>query len=174
MKKRISALFVALLIALSCVTFIGAANVPSFVIDETETLSQEDIDALNEIANEYYEKYDTEISYALFEGNDSEEIADEAENLEPATDAENRSFSGSRKNFSVSPSNTAGRSSRKNGRTANRQHRLMSATSPVSRLTSSQSPFWIFFIQYIYLFMVCKYLIIWAYHYLPPTYYKYI
>lgn len=90
MKKRISALFVALLIALSCVTFIGAANVPSFVIDETETLSQEDIDALNEIANEYYEKYDTEISYALFEGNDSEEIADEAENLEPATDAKNR------------------------------------------------------------------------------------
>ncbi|MDO4380257.1 MAG: TPM domain-containing protein [Clostridia bacterium] len=90
MKKRILSLFLALLITLSCVIFVGAADFPSFVVDYTETLSQDEIYALNELSNGYYKKYNTEISYALFEGNDSEEIVSQAEDLEPATDAESR------------------------------------------------------------------------------------
>lgn len=90
MKKRISAFLFALVIALSCVTFVGAAYFPSFVIDETGTLTEDEIYALDELANEYYKKYDTEISYCFFEGNDSDEIVSDAENLEPATGANNR------------------------------------------------------------------------------------
>lgn len=90
MKKRISALFIALVIALSCITFAGAAKFPSFVVDYTDTLSEDEIYALNELSNNYYKKYNTEISYAIFEGDDSEEIVSEAENLSPATNAESR------------------------------------------------------------------------------------
>lgn len=90
MKKRISALFIAFLIALSCMTLVGAENFPSFVLDETETLSEDEIYALDELANDYYKKYNTEISYCLFDGNDSEELVSDAEDLKPATDARNR------------------------------------------------------------------------------------
>ncbi len=90
MKNRISALFIALVLALSCITVAFAADFPSFVVDNTGTLTEDEIYALNELSNDYYKKYNTEISYAIFEGNDSDEIADEAESLAPATDAESR------------------------------------------------------------------------------------
>ena len=83
-------MFIALLIALSCVISVGAADFPSFVVDYTKTLSQDELHALNELSDVYYKKYNTEISYALFEGNNSEEIITQSENLKPATDAENR------------------------------------------------------------------------------------
>ena len=83
-------MFIALLIALSCVISVGAADLPSFVVDYTKTLSQDELHALNELSDVYYKKYNTEISYALFEGNNSEEIITQSENLKPATDAENR------------------------------------------------------------------------------------